>query len=93
MLGNEVARTRVQRASQEGTNDQIGKRAEACVSHKEEVKNDLSNDIQEVNLGQGQLVHHHRTNGVEKDLEGAEEGLAKDRIQEESLKRGGQVGV
>lgn len=44
-------------------------------------------------MGQWQLVHHHWTNGVEEDLKGAEEGLAKDRIKKESLERGGKVSV
>lgn len=44
-------------------------------------------------MGQWQLVHHHWTDGVEEDLKGTEEGLAKDRIKKESLERGGKVGV
>ncbi len=58
---------------------------ETCVSHEQEVKSYLRHDVQEVDMGQWQLVHHHRTNGVEEDLKGAEERLAKDRVKEESL--------
>lgn len=43
--------------------------------------------------GQGQLVDHHGPQGVEEDLEGAEEGFAGDGVEEEGFEGGGEVGV
>ena len=39
------------------------------------------------------MVNEHGTQGVEEDLEGAEEGLAEEGVQEEGFEGGGKVGV
>jgi hypothetical protein len=44
------------------------------------VESHLRGDVQKVNLSERELVDHHRSHGVEDDLESAEESLPKDRI-------------
>jgi hypothetical protein len=39
------------------------------------------------------LVYEHGSEGVEEDLEGGEEGLPKDRVEEDGLERRGEVCV
>ena len=46
-----------------------------------------------MDLREWELVDHHGADGVEEDLEGAEKGLSKDGVEEESLERGWEVGV
>jgi hypothetical protein len=45
----------------------------------------LSDDVEEVDLGQWKLVDHHWTKGVEEDLKGAKKGFAEDRVEEEGF--------
>ena len=44
-------------------------------------------------MGQWELIDHHGADCVEEDLESAEEGLAKDRVEEKCFERGGKIGV
>ncbi len=60
---------------------------------EEEVEKDLSYNVEEVDVGQWELVDHHGAEGVEEDLEGAEEGLAEDGVEEEGFEGGGEVSV
>jgi hypothetical protein len=46
-----------------------------------------------VHPGEGHAVDGHGPEGVEEDLEGAEEGLAEDRVEEDGLEGGGEVRV
>jgi hypothetical protein len=46
-----------------------------------------------VHPGEGHAVDGHGPEGVEEDLEGAEEGLAEDRVEEDGFEGGGEVGV
>jgi len=39
------------------------------------------------------LVNQHGTEGVEQDLEGAEEGFAEDGFEKDGFEGGGEVGV
>lgn len=39
------------------------------------------------------LVDHHRSQGIEKDLEGTEEGLPKNGVKKNSLETSWKVGV
>lgn len=43
--------------------------------------------------GEGYAVDGHGTQGVEEDLEGAEEGFAEDGVEENGFEGGGKVGV
>ena len=42
---------------------------------------------------QREFVHHHRTEGVEEDLEGTKEGFSQNRVEKDSLKGCREVGV
>jgi hypothetical protein len=46
-----------------------------------------------VDGGEGRAVDEHGAQGVEEDLEGAEEGLAEEGVEEEGFDGGGEVGV
>lgn len=61
--------------------------------NEEGVKRDLYEDVEGVNAGQGDSVDGHGADGVEEDLEGAEECLAEDGVEYESLEGGGEVGI
>ena len=93
MLRDEVPRTRVQGSRKKGARDEVYQRVYACVFHEEVVEEDLGEDVEEVELGKRDLVDHHGTESVEEDLEGAEEGLAEDGVEEEGFDGGGEVGV
>ena len=53
----------------------------------------MDEDVEEVDGGEGGAVDEHGAQGVEEDLEGAEEGLAEEGVQEEGFDCGGEVGV
>jgi hypothetical protein len=53
----------------------------------------LSDDIEEVDVSERKLVDHHGAEGVEEDLECAEEGFPENGVEEESFEGGGEVGV
>lgn len=53
----------------------------------------MSEDVEEMDLSQGKLVDHHGAEGVEEDLEGAEEGFTQDGVEEEGFEGGGEVSV
>lgn len=46
-----------------------------------------------MDLGHWQGVDEHGSQGVEEDLEGREESLAGDRVEEDGFKGGGQICV
>ena len=93
VLGDKVACAGVQRPSEEAAQDQVTQRPTSSKLHESIVESELCDDIEEVNLGEGQVVDEHGSEGVEEDLEGAEEGLASDRVEKDGLKGGGQVGI
>jgi len=93
VLGDEVARTGVQGAGQEGRGDEIVERVCAAESYKGHVECHLGGDVEGVDSCQGQLVDHHWAEGVEEDLEGAEEGFSGNGIEEEGFESGGEVSV
>ena len=93
MLRDEMRRARVQRAGQEGTHDQVHQRVRAEPADYGGVEDDLGDDVEDVDAGDGELVDHHWTDGVEEDLEGAEPGFAEDGVEEEGFEGGGEVGV
>lgn len=78
MFRDEVACARVERACEEGGKDQVNKSVARGPFDKGYVKSDLYYDVDKVDLCERKLIDHHWAKGVEEDLEGAEEGLAKD---------------
>ncbi len=53
----------------------------------------MDDDVYEVDGGEGDLVDEHGAHGVEEDLEGTEEGLAEEGVEENSFEAGGEVGI
>lgn len=93
VLGDEVAGNGVQRAGEEGAQDEVAERFAADVLHEEVVDGELHEDVEGMDAGEGQVVDHHRAQGVEEDLEGCEEGFAGDGVEEPGFEGGGKVGV
>lgn len=93
VLGDEVAGAGVQRAGQKAAQDQICQRFSSCKLDEGVVKGELDDNVEQVNLGERQVVDEHGPQGIEQDLACAEEGLAGDRVEEPCLEIGGQVGV
>lgn len=93
MLGDEVACTGMERASQEAAQDQVSDRFSADKLDECIVEEELGDDVEEVDLRQRELVYEHWAEGVEEDLEGAEEGFAADRVEEKGFEGGGEVGI
>jgi len=93
VLGDEVAGAGVQRAREEAAQDQVAERPSARKLHQCVVEGELHDDVEEVDLGERQLVHEHGAQGVEEDLEGGEKGLAGDGVKEEGFECSGQVCV
>lgn len=81
----------MQRAGEKRTDDQINQGADACIPHQDIVEDNLHNDIDKMDPGEGELVDHHWTNGIKEDLKGAEECLPEDRIEEERFECRGKV--
>lgn len=93
MLCDEVPGARMQGSSKEGACDEVYQRVYARVFHEEVVEEDLGEDVEEVELGERDLVDHHGPQSVEEDLEGTEEGFAEDGIKEEGFEGGWEVGI
>jgi hypothetical protein len=53
----------------------------------------LRREVAEMQRGDGEPVDNHGPDGVEENLEGAEEGFAQDGVEEEGFDGGGEVGV
>lgn len=97
VLGDEVARRGMQRAGEERGEEEVQQRIDAKVAREEVdqhvVEGQLDREVDPVHPGKGHAVDGHGPDGVEEDLEGAEEGLAEDRVEEDSFEGGGQVRV
>lgn len=93
VLGDEVAGERVQAAGQERREHEVQQRLRAQRAQHHGVEGELGGDVEGRDPGEGHAVHGHGPQGVEEDLEGAEEGLAEDGVEEDGLEGGGQVGV
>lgn len=93
VLCDEVACARMQRASQKAGQNKVSQRSAAPGVDHGVVKCYLYHDVERVDARQGQLVDHHGAERVEKDLEGAEEGFACYRVEEERFEGGGEVGI
>ena len=61
--------------------------------NEKSVERDLYEDVESVDTCQGDSVDGHGADGVEEDLEGAEECLAENGVEHESLEGGGQVSI
>lgn len=93
MLGDEVAGQRVQTTGEEGGEEQIENGVPGAEVEEGQVEGELDDDVEEVNTGQGDAVDGHGAQGVEEDLEGAEESLSEDGVEDEGFEGSGKVGV
>lgn len=80
VLGNEVAGKGVETSSKEGGDKEVEEGVGRSEADEGVVKGDLDDDVEEVDFGHGDAVDGHGAEGVEEDLEGAEEGLSEDRV-------------
>ena len=85
MFGDEVSSARMQGAREEGAHDEISQDTTASKANEKVVKKDLSDDVEQVNHGERELIDHHRAESVEKDLECSEEGFAEYGVKEKGL--------
>lgn len=94
VFGDEVACKGVEAAGEEGGNEEVEDRFDRGREVDEGgVEADLDGDVKKVDLGQGDAVDGHGANGIEEDLEGAEEGFAENGVQKEGLQGSRQVRV
>lgn len=93
VLGYEMACTGMKGPSKERGENKVGQGMAGGEFDESNVEEHLDCDVEEVDPREGEFVNHHGAEGVEEDLEGAEEGFAKDRVEEESLEGGGEVGI
>lgn len=94
VLGNEVACGGVQAACEEGREQEVEERLPRVGGFDEDsVKGELYSEVDEMHPGKGHLEYAHGPDGVEEDLEGAEEGFAKNRIKDNRFEGSGEIGV
>lgn len=93
VLRNEMPRTWVQAPRQERAQDEICHCLSADELNKCVVESELDDNVEEVDHGHRELVHEHRTQSIEEDLEGSEEGFPGYGVEEEGFEGGGEVGV
>lgn len=93
VLGDEVARRRVQAPRQEGRQEQVEQGLLAQERDEHVVEAELHGDVGRRHPRERHRVDAHGAQGVEEDLEGAEEGLAQDGVQDHGLERRRQVRV
>lgn len=93
VLRDEVTGERVQGASEERGEDEVEERIDATRSVDNIVEGRLNSDVQEVDASERHAVDEHRAEGVEEDLECAEEGLPEDGVKEHGFKSGREVGI
>ena len=90
VFSDEMRGTWMQTPCQKRAQNQIPKRVVTPRQLYERVIEDqLDSDIEGVDFGERDLVDHHGAEGVEEDLEGAEEGFACDGIEEEGFEASG----
>lgn len=93
VLCDEVSSQGMQTARQETGEDEVEECVSAGVFDEADVEGNLHYDVEEVDLCQRDLVDHHWAEGVEEDLEGAEECFAEDGVEEDGFEGGRHVGV
>lgn len=85
VLGDEVAGAWVQGAGEKRAEDEVEEGVPAAGLDEDGVEDYLHEDVEHVDLCDIHGVNHHWAEGVEQDLECAEEGLSCDVVQEHSL--------
>lgn len=93
MFGDEVACARVERAGEERREDKVVERVPGAEGDESVVEQELGKDVDEVDTGEGDFIHEDGADGVEEDLEGAEEGFTKEGVEEDCFEGSGEVGV
>jgi hypothetical protein len=94
VLRDEVACAGVQGSCQEGAHQEVEDWLEGAAELGQRVVDaQLDAQIQKVDVGEGWAVDEHRTHSVEEDLEGAEEGLAEEGVQEEGFYCCREIGI
>lgn len=93
VLSDKVASQGVKATSKEGRQEEVEVSVEGGEVDEGGVEGELDSNVQEVDLGQGNAVHGHGAEGVEEDLEGAEEGLSKNGVEEEGFKGGRKISI
>ena len=76
VFGDEVGGAGVERSGEEARCEEVVYRVQAAGLVDGEVEEELGEDVQAVNGGEGEAVDEDGTDGVEEDLEGAEEGFS-----------------
>jgi hypothetical protein len=66
---------------------------QGSVADEQVVEEGLCEDVDEVDAGEGYFVDEDGADGVEEDLEGAEEGFSEEGIEEYGFEGGGEIGV
>ena len=93
VLGDEVASQGVQTSGEEGREQEVEQRVDRGVLEEDKIEGDLDKDIEGVDAGQGNAVDGHGSQGVEEDLESAEEGLSENGVKEDCLESGRKIGI
>lgn len=95
MLGDEVACAGVEGTREEGAKKKVEEWVEGAVADLCEyvVEGELDEEVYEVNYCEGRTVDKHGADSIEEDLEGAEEGLAKERVEYEGFEGCREIGV
>lgn len=94
VFGYEVPGAWVQGSGEEGGEDEVveGIVGVGCFD-EEDVEEDLGEDVEDVDRGEGDGVDEDGSDGVEEDLEGAEEGFSEEGIEEYGFEARGEIGV
>lgn len=94
VLCDEMTSSGVPRSGQERAEQKVQDRFVAVqIRDHGEVKRKLHDEVEEMNPGEGDLEDTHWPDGVEEDLEGAEEGLPQNGVENHGLESGGKVGI
>ncbi|KAI9642792.1 hypothetical protein NHQ30_008524 [Ciborinia camelliae] len=94
VLGDEVPGAGVQRSGEKGGEDEVVEWLVGVgVFYEQDVEEELRDDVEDVDRGERDRVHEDGSDGVEEDLEGAEEGFAEQGIQKQGFEARGQVRV
>ena len=93
VLCDEVARQGVEASSEEGRKEEVENGVPGGEVEESKVECKLDGNVEVVNVGQGNTVDSHRSEGVEEDLESAEESFAENRIEDEGFESGWEIGI
>lgn len=93
VLSNEVARAGVQGAGEKGGEDQVVERVGSGELDESVVEGDLCYNVDEMDAGEWHFKDEDWADGVEYDLEGAEECLPEDGVKKEGFGGGRKVSI